>query len=108
MKTLKELQKLWYKKLADTGFVDIEESSKMQYHGSYFRERYTPDQFRAKEDYYRLASMHLESYAFVSNREYQAWALLTRVCDTYETGMLLGISHDVVGRIRKKHEKLMR
>ena len=64
-KKLKALQAVWYKKLKDTGFEDIEDTSNDQeflksWHSSYFQVRNTPDEFEAHREYYSMAGKFLE------------------------------------------------
>jgi hypothetical protein len=66
---LSSLQKIWYKKLKESGFEDIEDvSSPREYlktwHSNYFYQRYTPESFEFKQEYYRKASLFLHMYSF--------------------------------------------
>lgn len=76
-KQLKEQQDIWYKKLKDEGFEDIEqdEQSLIRWDSHYFRTRYPDNTFRAKEEYYRLAGSFLHSHDFKSEKEKQVWEL---------------------------------
>lgn len=64
-----KLQAEWDKKLADSGFVDVEDRRASgdllkAWHGKYFQVRYTPDQFVAKREYYELATSFLNEFFF--------------------------------------------
>lgn len=72
----KKLQKTWYKKLADTGFVDIERhGDKQTSHAARFADNYDPITTPAKEHYYRVASQMLYEYDFKDELERAAWEL---------------------------------
>lgn len=77
---LKALQKLWYRKLKEDGFTDIEDTNSPReylktWHSSYFVHRHTPDSFQAQSDYYRRASQFLYEFPFKNRRERRIWAL---------------------------------
>jgi hypothetical protein len=98
---LKTLQKIWYKKLKNTGFVDIEDTNSPKeflktWHSSYFISRYTPETFERKEAYYRLCSHFLWDYEFESNLEREIWRL-------HSEGMSL---RDIAQSLRSKRIKL--
>ena len=60
-KHLKELQKLWYKKLEEQGFRDIEQSDGRlrEWDSFYFQHHFNPDLFRLKHHYYYQATQFL-------------------------------------------------
>lgn len=77
-----ELQDYWYDKLKDLGFKEIEQKKKPGgpdflkiWHHSYFQKRYSPERFRSKEQYYRLASQFFNDYSFPTLIESQIWEL---------------------------------
>lgn len=77
---LKVLKKIWYKKLKDSGFQDIEDINSPRellktWHSNYFMRKYTPDEFEAKASYYRRCSHFLYDYSFDSDRERLVWEL---------------------------------
>lgn len=97
----KTLQKLWYKKLRDAGFEDIEDTNSPKeflktWHSSYFISRYTAESYERKETYYRLCSHFLWDYAFESNLEREIWRL-------HSEGMSL---RDIAKSLRSKRIKL--
>lgn len=70
-----ELRDVWYKKLADEGFEDIEQdedtlktwsNSLFQYHSEETR--------RAKRDYYELAELFMDNYKFENDLDKTIWA----------------------------------
>lgn len=63
----KKLQSVWYKKLKEDEFLDIEEVEKdrdalKKWDSSYFKRRYHAETFLAKEAYYQRASQFYEDY----------------------------------------------
>ena len=75
-----ELQRLWYSKLRDEGFSDIEKPdcampSLMTWHHAYFQKRYTVRQFKNKQRYYELAAQFAFDHRFESDRDRQIWIL---------------------------------
>lgn len=100
-KSLKTLQKIWYKKLKDSGFNDIEDTNSPKeflktWHSSYFISRYTTESFERKESYYRLCSHFLWDYSFQSNLEREIWRL-------HSEGMSL---RDIAKSLRSQRIKL--
>lgn len=76
----KQLQKIWYQKLKDSGFNDAEDTTNedgymLVWHSSYFYSRYTPETYKEKQDYYRLASSFTSLYEFISQQERDIWNL---------------------------------
>lgn len=66
---LKALKKVWYQKLKESGFEDIEDvHSPREYlktwHSHYFENRYTPETFASKAEYYQRAARFLYEYHF--------------------------------------------
>lgn len=107
-KSLKELQKKWYKKLAKEGFEDIEDGNNnlVQYTSSMFlRGRRNNMSFteimnsiESKQDYYRLAGEFLHSHKFKSDRDKFIWE---QHCE--------GVSYrDISDMLAKKGVKLTR
>lgn len=73
----KALQRKWYKKLAASGFEDIEDSphTLKRYDSSFFQQTYDPDSYVAKERYFSLATQLLHTYKFTSARQRRVWEL---------------------------------
>lgn len=78
----KKLKKLWYQKLKEIGFEDVEQnpdSNKEPYlkewHSHYFQGRHNPAGFLIQREYYYRASQFLNSYNFESELERNIWAL---------------------------------
>ncbi len=73
---LKALTALWYKKLKDTGFQEIESGPYLkEWHAHYFQTRITPDLFQVKQQYFISASHFLITYTFETDLEKQIWQL---------------------------------
>jgi len=76
---LKALQKIWYKKLKDDGFVDIEEFHENPFlknsESTYFFRRYTPEEYAEKEEYYSCARRFLYRYSFETKLDREVWHL---------------------------------
>ena len=73
----KALEREWYAKLKESGFVDAEDSEGMlkSWHSCYFQQRFEPDYYHHKEEYYRQAGIFLETYRFTSQTDKEIWAL---------------------------------
>ena len=81
--TLKQLQTIWYKKLAKEGFVDIEEPNSplemlKRWDGNYFWHRAQwrgANTILAQRDYYHQCYQFQFAHTFKSKLEQSAWAL---------------------------------
>lgn len=67
-------QKIWYKKLEDSGFEDAEqdENSLKEWSSAFYRPRNTRLQ-ASREPYFRLASHFLHDYQFETERDRVIW-----------------------------------
>lgn len=74
-----KLQKLWYKKAAQSGYVDIEqdEDNLKIWDGHRIKAKYTPDTFQAKEEYYRMAGNFLNDHVFQDKMDKLIWEFHT-------------------------------
>lgn len=72
---LKKLQQEWYKRLEDEGFEDIEQDEEhlKVWHGHSFSNKFSPDLFEAKTEYYQAAGRFLHEYAFSDETEKTIW-----------------------------------
>lgn len=72
-----KLIKLWNKKLAASGFVDIEDQNSpneyLKQWSTYFKNKNTPEQFQAKQHYYLKAQQFLQSHPFANKVEFKIW-----------------------------------
>lgn len=73
-KEFKELQREWTKKLKKSGFEDIEQDEDHLKSWSYefFRE-YDENKFKAKEEYYNMASEFFNNYHFENSTDKFVW-----------------------------------
>lgn len=75
---LKALQAIWYEKLKDTGFQDIERRNGEllnQWDSAYFQLRYDPETFSAKETYFYRARQFLNEHLFLHPVQEEIWRL---------------------------------
>ncbi len=70
-----KLQKTWYKKLAKSGFDDIEQDpdNLKIWTGHRIKAKYSPVTFQAKEEYYQLAGTFLNEHKFDTILEKLVW-----------------------------------
>lgn len=74
------LQKQWYQKLKEDGFVDIENTAYknpdlLRYEGKYFIKQYSPFEFEIKQEYYERASEFLHTHVFESRLDEEVWKM---------------------------------
>lgn len=76
-KEFKKLQAEWYSKLEDEGFQDVEQDEEhlKRWTSSFFKTRYNPTLWKAKEEYYRAAGHFLHDYKFSNDTEKLIWEL---------------------------------
>lgn len=78
-KELKELEQIWYKKLKEDGFKDIESGPYLkEWDSFYFQARHEPESFKLHADYYYLAHQFLHSFTFNSEYEKSIWDMHSR------------------------------
>jgi hypothetical protein len=68
-------KEIWYKKLADSGFVDIEENNgnDLKHWDGSGSTRHDPDYIQAKQEYYNVAMHFLTNHKFDSELEKVIW-----------------------------------
>lgn len=73
----KKLQKIWNKKLTDSGFQDAEQPDGMLKEWSTrFRTHHAdPSLYEAKEEYFRRAGQFLHSHAFEDKDSKRVWSM---------------------------------
>lgn len=72
--SLAELTEIYYKKLKDSGFEDIEKNEYLlKTWSTKFSSKQTLDRYEAKEEYFRLARHFLNDYQFSSELEKAIW-----------------------------------
>lgn len=77
-KDFKKLKETWYKKLEKSGFEDLEnDDGQLLNHVSSIptRVRFNIDEFKAKEDYYRLAGQFLHDYTGFTSQTKKIWEM---------------------------------
>lgn len=79
-KTLREQQRIWDKKLKESGFEDIEDRNSPRemlksWHSWTFIHHYNAETFAARQQYYELASHFLNGHKFESATEREVWRL---------------------------------
>jgi hypothetical protein len=74
-----KLQTLWYEKLKQSGFQDLETSRGFlkDWPSQRLRRDYTPERFQEKLNYYRFASQLLWEFKFKTKLEKKIWELHT-------------------------------
>lgn len=113
---LKTLQKIWYEKLREEGFEDIEVESHgrnylKNWHSRYFFIRYTPDQIEEQLTYMRMAAHFLWHYqGFQNDLEREIWRLhtdgysrrkITDILKTFEIETSPGSVQIILTRLKK-------
>lgn len=70
-----KLQQIWYEKLKASGFEDQENAAgyMKDWPSVRLRRQYTPEAFKEKQDYYRIASQLLHEDIFKNDLEKQIW-----------------------------------
>lgn len=89
---LKKLQKEWYKKLADSGFKDIESEDNeylLQWEDSYFSSRYSKDRLDSQQSYYRAAEHFLNTHKFKNSLDKFIWEQHSKGVTIRETVRLI-------------------
>lgn len=113
--SLKKLQKLWYNKLKDKGFVDIEDTSRPErplkdWHGLWFRKRvrkYGMDNLQAKVEYYRKASHLLNEQVFKNKKHRAIWEMHCAGEGLRKIGTKFKMDKMAVDKIIKVYQKLI-
>lgn len=73
---LDSLKALWYKKLKESGFTDIEDNQErlIDYHNNRFLDK-NPLEFESQRRYYELAGQMLHTYNFRDSEQKTIWTL---------------------------------
>jgi hypothetical protein len=94
--SLKQLQKIWYAKLAKKGFKDAEQDpDNLKRWSGHFRTWYDDQSYEDKERYFQLAGQFLHDYEFSSYREKLIW-------QCHSEGMTL---HETIAFVKRKGRK---
>lgn len=105
--TFKKLKKKWDKKLADSGFVDIENSNGTLKAESDPRTiAYALTMGESRQVYYRAATMFLVSYDFPSEQDKNIWTMHCEGMGARVIGNQLGITTYKAESTLTKYKKL--
>lgn len=104
LQTYAQLRKLWYNKLAESGFKDIESDiggvNRLKHWDSHwFQSRWTEVEFSAKEKYYIDARQLLNTFDFETKRDKIVWYWHSEGKSCRETQELTGVNKDIVNKI---------
>jgi len=105
-KQLQKLQAVWYKRLSESGFEDIEdEKGNLKSWSTHNDKASSSLQKKAKAEYYRLAGQYLydKDFSLFKDGSYRiAWMLHCEGLSHKEIGALMMLSEDKIRyRIRK-------
>jgi hypothetical protein len=113
---LEKLKAVWYKKLADTGFVDVETDEwnlKNTFDSSRFTRKKSLDTYKQKAEYYYMTDHFLNTHAFENELEKVIWeyhcnAVSTRdIADTLTKTGLKNMGRCTVWKVVKKLRLIM-
>ena len=109
-KLSKTLRQLWEQKLKDSGFIDIEQTfgtvrQLKQYEAHYFYERYTPEEFSAKQKYFEQLRAATHRLKFSSDRHKYVWKLYAHGIPIRQIAAKSGYNRRSVDRLLKKYKK---
>ena len=93
-----EITRLWYGKLKETGFNDIESSMRM---------RSLPVYNESSAEYYRRAGHFLSSFEFSSDRDYAIWEYHCEGHSVRQIAKKMGIAPNTVQSVVSKHRRTM-
>lgn len=107
-KQLQKLQQKWYKKLAKSGFKDIEDPSRqdnplIHWDSIEFQRYWTPDAFVEKQRYYELARQMLFDFKFKSKRDKKIWELHADGAQNKDIAKVVDLHPNWVSKIIKKY-----
>ena len=112
-KQLEALQAKWYKKLAKSGFVDIESPLKQHvplkhWDSIKFQSQYSPEAYIEKERYYQLAGQLLYSHNFKCPRDRRVWAMHVEGRDYKDIASKVGVHPLTVRNIVRRYAVFIR
>lgn len=117
--SLSELKEIWYKKLADSGFEDLEadETRMKKYLQTIFNRKAVTEQhggWQAKAAYYQMADRFLVEHTFDSELEKTIWeyhsnAMTMRlIAETLKKAKITSTSYQTVWLIIRRLENIMK
>lgn len=100
------------KRLASSGFEEIEDlNSPLQmlkrWDNTYFQNRMTPEQFKAKQLYFQNCSFFLSTHTFISKRDKRVWAMHSEGYSLREIAKKIKYNKDLVKPIVQRLKGLM-
>jgi hypothetical protein len=110
-KDFKKLQQQWYKKLARSGFKDIERPNDKDewlviFDGEFFRNSRRYDKAESTEKYYTLARQFLHEHVFNTSLEKRIWAEFSEGLSIVQIGLKLKIGRGTVYKKLKVLKKV--
>lgn len=110
---LKALKAKWYRKLEDSGFEDIEDTSSPKemlrcWHSYYFQIRFTPHAFQEIRTYYQVANEFYKVHKFKNKLERAIWRYHTDGLSAREISSIVKTSPDKTEDVINKLVGLMR
>lgn len=100
MQSLKNLKKKWYKKLKESGFLDIEDADEnLRSSASRFSYLYSPSEFKAIEEYYQIAQSLLHTDYLPIGRDREIWRHHADGLTVREIAKIMSINKDTVNRV---------
>ncbi len=113
----KTLRALWYKKLKDEGFEDLEQADgNLRTWSVWFSRTNTPEVFQAKQTYFYLATQFLSDYTFENKTERTIWEYHSESVSIRDTVKIMNrlkrsdktkVSRDQVWQTVRKLKKAM-
>lgn len=107
---LKSLQKEWYEKLKQEGFIDIENSEGnglRKYESKYFKAEYSPQEYRSKEEYFYQTNKFLCEYDFQTETDKEIWLLHSDGISIRGIALIVKLHFEVVRDTLKRLKKKM-
>lgn len=112
---LKKLQQKWYKKLKDSGFEDIENTSHpdrppIRWHAHDIRRMCTKlrkEEVTSRIRYFELATIFLNDHVFETSKEKLIWSLHANGDSYSETAKKVRMSKSSIGNVVARLRKVM-
>lgn len=110
----KKLQKLWYKKLAKSGFKDVEVTPArgeptLERYGSYLLRQWnqTSSQLEARQRYFELARQFYWDHTFETSKEKEIWKMHSEGLTGTDIANKFKTSKSTAKRIVQRLSKIM-
>jgi hypothetical protein len=107
-KEFQKLQKKWYKKLADKGFKDIENSDipghpLIHWDSFHFQQMWTPQSFLEKQRYFELAGQMLHDFKFKRKIDKEIWKMHCEGKPAKEISEAVELHTNTINRIIRRY-----